>query len=206
MEYPIKYIFRMTHIDNIGHILKAGIVHATSPLASSDFISIGDTSLIASRNTTRLENGKTIGDYIPFYFGYRTPMLYVIQHGYNNVPKQEAQDIIYIVLRIQSLIDAGLKWGFTDGHSRNNLTKFYEGIDLQHINEVLKPSDIFERQWSKNDDTDIKRRKEAEFLSETDVPAALIAGYVVYNEAAKNKLITAGIPEGQIVIRPNYYF
>ena len=78
-------LFRMVHIENIKHILSYGITHKESPHANLHFVPIGDSSIITTRNSFVLENGNTIGDYIPFYFASRTPMLYVIQNGFNGV-------------------------------------------------------------------------------------------------------------------------
>jgi hypothetical protein len=75
-------IYRMTHIENIPHILQYGITHRNSPNANPDYVTVGDKSLIDKRNTKQvsIENDGTIvlGDFIPFYFGVRMPMLYVI--------------------------------------------------------------------------------------------------------------------------------
>jgi len=80
----------MTHVDNIPHILEFGITHRNSENANQNYVSIGDRSLIDNRFSTvrNITNGLdevietiTIGDFIPFYFGIRTPMLYVIQKG-----------------------------------------------------------------------------------------------------------------------------
>ena len=76
------YLFRMTHIQNIPHILQYGITHLTSPNANVNYVPIGDGSLINTRSSFILNNGKQLGDYIPFYFGVLTPMLYVIQKGF----------------------------------------------------------------------------------------------------------------------------
>jgi len=80
-----QYLFRMTHIENIPHILKHGITHRLSINFNKNYIPIGDVSIISTRNNYKLNSGKTIGDYIPFYFSTRTPMLYVIQRGFNGV-------------------------------------------------------------------------------------------------------------------------
>jgi len=77
------YLYRMTHIQNVPHILTNGITHRNSPNANSKFTSIGDPSLITTRDCFVLDNGRLLGDYVPFYFGTRSPMLYVIQKGFN---------------------------------------------------------------------------------------------------------------------------
>jgi hypothetical protein len=87
-------LFRMMHINNVSHVLKHGITHINSVHASPNFVPIGDASLINNRNRHQLFNGKSLGDYIPFYFGVKMPMLYVIQKGFNAVPALTPQHII----------------------------------------------------------------------------------------------------------------
>jgi hypothetical protein len=53
---------------------------------------------------------------------------------------------------------------------------------------------------------DIKRKKEAEFLVLGDLPCSYIKGYAVYDEAAKQQLISLGIPTTSIGIRKNFYY
>ena len=97
MKIDDIYLYRMTHIENIPHILQYGIVHNSSPNRNPDFVSIGDKSLIDFRSTKSVNAcGKNIvlGDFIPFYFGVRMPMLLVIQTGWNFVEKaRKAEEI-----------------------------------------------------------------------------------------------------------------
>lgn len=88
------YIFRMTHIDNVPHILTNGITHISSKNRNTDYKGIGDNSLINTRSKFLLPNGKFLGDYIPFYFWGHMPMLYVIQNGFNGVKSTNAADIV----------------------------------------------------------------------------------------------------------------
>lgn len=75
------YLYRITHIENIPHIIQNGFTHASSPNANHDFVPIGDRSLIATRHSFMLNNGRLLGAYIPFYFGPRTPMLLWFRGG-----------------------------------------------------------------------------------------------------------------------------
>ncbi|MDE6416545.1 MAG: DUF4433 domain-containing protein [Duncaniella sp.] len=93
MAGTIRYAFRITHIDNIHHILRFGIVRASSPMRSTEFVSIGDSQVIDIRKELVFNNVR-ISECVPFYFGPRSPMLYVIQHGYNGVRRQEPEDIV----------------------------------------------------------------------------------------------------------------
>ena len=84
----LKYAFRITHIDNISHIVQYGLVRENSPHRDEHFVSIGDQQIIKLRGEMDVK-GYRISNYIPFYLGPRSPMLYVIQHGYNGVQRVE---------------------------------------------------------------------------------------------------------------------
>lgn len=205
MSVPLKYAFRLVHIGNIPHILAHGIVRATSRVANPDYIPIGDPTVIASRKQVQIGE-KDLCEYIPFYFGPRSPMLYVIQNGYNGVPQVNAEDIVYCVIRLKDIIQDELKCQFTDGHALNSLSKSYPGSLLNKIDDYVHCADVYARYWTDDKDTDLKRRKDAELLLEDDLPANYIAGFVVYNATAFSKLKALGIPEAKIAIRPEYYF
>ena len=51
MELERIHLYRMTHIENIPHILQNGITHKDSPNANLNYKNIGDLSLIATRST-----------------------------------------------------------------------------------------------------------------------------------------------------------
>lgn len=83
MELDKINIYRITHIDNIPHIIANGITHKDSSNANANFVSIGDKSLIINRDSKKvnIDNGKlnypieeiTLGDFTPFYFGNKLP-------------------------------------------------------------------------------------------------------------------------------------
>ncbi|HQP90484.1 MAG TPA: DarT ssDNA thymidine ADP-ribosyltransferase family protein, partial [Bacteroidales bacterium] len=79
-------IYRITHIDNIPHILKNGITHKDSLKKNLNYKNIGDISLISIRSSKKIGVSNcednvvkeiNLGDFIPFYFDVRMPMLYV---------------------------------------------------------------------------------------------------------------------------------
>ena len=133
-------------------------------------------------------------------------MLYVIQNGYNGVQKQEAQDIVYCVIRISQLIANNVECLFSDGHALSALTKFYTQKQLPVLNDLVSYEDVYARYWLDEIDIDLKRRKEAELLIKTELPKEYIVGYIVYNNKAKEQLVSYGINENRISIKPNYYF
>lgn len=75
----IRYAFRILHIDNMPHVMKYDLVHNDSPFARDSFVPIGDMSVMDARSTKQLPDGSFLSEYIPFYLGPRSPMLYNIQ-------------------------------------------------------------------------------------------------------------------------------
>lgn len=201
----LKYAFRITHIDNIPHILKNGLVKADSPLHDENYVPIGDPQIIGLRGDIEVK-GYRIGDYITFYLGPRSPMLYVIQHGYNGVQRVEPEKIVYCVIRLDDLINNNIDCIFTDGHAVSFLTSFYSRDKLSSINEIVKFDDVYSSQWNSEEDLDLKRRKEAELLIKNDLPVQFLRGFVVYNNKAKDFLIEKGVADNMIAVMPSYYF
>lgn len=204
------YLYRITHIGNIPHILSNGIVHKSSPSANPNYIAIGDVSLIDYRSNKSVNiDGHNIilGDYIPFYFGVRMPMLLVIQSGWNFVKHIcHPQEIIYIVVSLSKIIQSGYTFYFSDGHATNSLTDFYSARNVAQLPALIDWNAVSEKYWSNEDDLDLKRRKQAEFLIKEDVAPHNIVGYVCYNTEAKQQLINMGVNPEIIKIAPQAYY
>lgn len=205
MVKTLKYAFRITHIDNIPHIARCGIVRANSPLRDEHYVSIGDSQIIHTRGEREVK-GYRLNDYIPFYLGPRSPMLYVIQHGYNGVQRVEPEKIVYCIVRLDDLVSSDLECIFTNGHALSYLTTFFRKDCLPDINSYVKYDDVYSSQWNIETDIDLKRRKEAELLVKNDIPTQYVRGFVVYNDGAKQRMCEMGVDEKKIVVNPGYYF
>ena len=201
------YLFRMTHVENIPHVLEHGLTHRTSPNHNPAFVPIGDGSLISKRDAFVMPNLKRLGDYIPFYFGSRMPMLYVIQKGYSQVTPVSAGKIVYCITSVANVIACpSVDFVFANGHAFSGLSEFFSPADVPNIEQIIDREAINSQYWNDPNDLDLRRRMEAEFLILGDLPISAIRGYAVYNEAAKATLVGWGIPENKVVVKPDYYF
>ncbi len=212
-------VYRMTHIDNIEHILRHGITHRNSPNHNPNYIAIGDISLISTRDAKHIsvDNGDfldldasstiTLGDFIPFYFGVKMPMLYVIQNGGNFVLKSTpASKIVYMVCSITRIIQHHEDYYFSDGHATDNLTSFYDKSKITDLAEIIDWNAVRASYWGGQDNLNIKRKKQAEFLVSGDVASEHIIGFGCYNDNSKNELINLGIKESKIKVIPHAYY
>ena len=208
----------MVHVQNIPHILLNGITKKDSPNSNPNFRSIGDLSLIDTRSTkmVRVDNGDyaidnpeviCLGDFIPFYFGIRMPMLYVMQNGGNFVEQATPpENIVYLACSLTKIIETNMGYYFSDGHGTDNLTSFYEKEKITSLSEIVDWNCVRAIFWGGQENLNIKRKKQAEFLASTDVPPECILGFVCYNQAAKDRLLEMGIPNEKIKIRPSAYY
>lgn len=210
-------IYRILHIENIPHIIESGITHKNSPNANPNFIGIGDISLINNRETRKVnvDNGTTfntievinLGDFTPFYFGIKMPMLYVVQHGGNFVERpNKSEDIIYVACSIKSIINSDLLYFFSDGHATDFLTSFYNKDKINQLPEIIDWTAVQTSYWGGQENLNLKRKKQAEFLVSGDIPSDFIVGYGCYNEFAKQRLIEFGINEQLVKVIPNAYY
>jgi len=211
-------IYRITHIENIPHILEHGITHCQSESRNGRYVNIGDVSLIDNRRTKTVvvdngdlefESSKTIvlGEYTPFYFGIRMPMLYVIQNGGNFVMKAtRPDDIIYIVCSMKRVLSKNLEFYFTDGHATDMYTTFYEKSCINQLVAVVNWEAVRSHYWGGFENLDIKRMKQAEFLISGDVTPDTIFGFGCYSEKSKSVLLSYGIEAGMIKVIPKAYY
>ncbi len=208
----------MTHIDNVPHILQHGITHKRSVNSNPDFITIGDVSLIDTRSgkEVSVDNGNllnlgalsiTLGDFIPFYFGIKMPMLYVMQHGGNFVERPTpAEDIVYLACLLSSILKLNIDCYYSDGHATDNLSTFYDKSKINDLPTVIDWDAVKASYWGGQENLNIKRKKQAEFLVSSDLPPNCIVGFGCYNESARKKLQNMGIEVEKIKVIPNAYF
>lgn len=175
MELDKMFLYRITHIDNIPFILQNGVTHKKSCNANPNYINIGDVSLIDVRlnKNVFVTNGYSsasnveiiLGEYIPFYFGVRMPMLYVIQKGGNFVNAATPPSrIIYVVCKLTELIKSNIEFVFTDGHATDNFTTFYDASQISKINNIIDWNAINATKWSGDGiSLDLKRKNKLNF-------------------------------------------
>jgi len=188
MPDKATYIYRIIHRENLQLIIDEGKLAAPNFVQNKNYISIGETDLIRQRGSKPILIAPygNMRDYISFYFGVRSPMLYCIWKGFD-VAMRPQKDIIYLISSIEKLHELNIKYIFTDGHSFAAYTQFFNNpkdlnqIDWKTVNLI---------HWNNTpEDPDKKRRKEAECLVYKELPVAALQGIVVYNDEANDYIL-----------------
>ena len=178
----MEYIYHITHINNIEKILKHGSILCKNRLDEeiADHVSIAYEGIQRRCHDTivPIDPGGNLHDYVPFHFAPRSPMLYTINKG-NVESFHDSQDkLVYLVVKIQGVSDNNLDFVFSDGHPIMAFSKFF--ADLSMLGEVIDWPLMRDRYWhNTDDDSDRKRRRQAEFLVYQKLPVELINRIVV---------------------------
>lgn len=174
-----------------------------------DFVPIGFPTLVAYRNEREVPMTPygTLADYIPFYFWYRSPMLYVIHKGNDpEVIKTPQEEIIYLVSSIEQLIQHQKSFVFSDRHAKFDYAHFYNNQrDLSQLNWEIIKSENWGRQYGK----ERRELKQAECLAFQYLPISALIGIAVIHEEMKNRveqILLADNVHLPVRVKRNFYF
>lgn len=201
-------ILHITNVGNLPAILQLGGLWSNNhlPAGAPAPISSAHANIQARRAGTVVPCGPggSLHDYVPFYFGERSPMLYANHTGFAGSGGQ--RPLIYLVSDVQRVVQGGCQWVFTDGHAEmlRGLTRAHNSIAaLQGLDWVA----IRARFWGA--DAETKRKKQAEFLVYRFFPWTLVSEIVVLDAAMQAQV--HGILAGQthapaVTVTPSWYY
>lgn len=201
-------IYHFTDINDLGAILAAGELrcHRTADCA----VDVADHTIKSRRMSKRVPCGPrgTVGDYVPFYFARRSPMLFRIQRGGVEGVSSNPRRIVYLVSSTEAVFEAGYACVFTDGNAAAAFTEFHD--DTGGLDEVIDWPLMKATQWANsNDDPDRRRRRCAEFLLHQAMPFELVDELGVYDATVRRQVGAAVAAAGweiAVRIRGGWYF
>ncbi len=221
------FLFHFTAFKNLENIFRFGAIKSKNLLRSENItsVNIACNNIQDKRARTIVDDqGRTLHDYVPFYFAPRSPMLYSIVH--NNVPEAEEtnqDNFIYLVSSVDGL--SNQRFVFTDYQAIVTYASFYSDLsdldkicwdlifEYPHLPEQNPPFKGYCKFFLNNDkDPRYVKRKEArlaEFLVLGQVPIEKISIIVVKNQSMKDyveKLLRKYNINIKVEIRTDWYF
>jgi hypothetical protein len=153
--------------------------------------------------------GGVVHDYVPFYFGYLSPMLLQLKTGQVEGYDEGQRPLIYLISTAQAVERSGTGFVFSDGHGIAAFTNWFDDLaDLDKVDWHM----VKQRYWADNvEDMDRQRRKQAEFLVHRFCDWSLIKGIAVIDRAMEAKVgeVLAEFPEElrrPIRIKRDWYY
>lgn len=206
-------IYHITHVGNLASIIAADGLFSDAIMIArgGPTASIGMSEIKQRRLTLPVSchQGDNVGDYVPFYFGPRSIMLYVIH-------RQNHQDLAYdggqeLIVHLEADLDAVVawanqarrRWAFSLSNAGARYTQFRASLGA--LNEV---------DWAAVNAADFRRReiregKQAEFLLHGSFPWSLVTRIGVESmgiQAQANSIIATATHKPRVEVKPEWYY
>ena len=214
-------LFHFTHLDNLPAILEAGSLLSDTAVCDRGLLSTeaGDPEIKERRRSQPVtcRPGGVVGDYVPFYFAPRSPMMYVLWKG--RVPSFTGDhgDLAYFVTDVGRVVGAHRAFAVSDRNAAKVLADFTNDVSVLGDLSAQTPKSTFidwplmkAKMWNNTpDDGERMERRMAEFLVHGDLPLNLITHVVVQSMSRKARVEHAFAPTERtvnVVVRPDWYY
>ena len=163
----------MTHIDNLGAgILAAGELRSYNLMRGTAYNNLSNLDVQQGRaGITVPATGRPLHDYVPLYFGFKTPMV-----AWN---QDKNEQLIFLRFSLNILVLPGVV--ISDGNARSIATKFVKYSGLDDL-AVVDPKAIQTVKYGH--DPELKRRKQAEILVPDKIQVSEIYDVICFSKAA----------------------
>lgn len=117
-----RFLFRITHSENVGTYLKEGVIRAKDVPPLQAGFRVSDAGIISRRGVNISQAvGFSINDYVPFYFSPLTSMAFKISKGNvkvvdprnREIGNSKSEDMVFIVAKVDE-VAKNTSYKFTD--------------------------------------------------------------------------------------------
>ncbi len=183
-------IYRVVHMRNLPIYLAREAMHSPNHWPGDGLVwrTNHDEKVQSKRARWPVECGPggKLHDYVAFYFGPRSPMLYQLHTGWVPGYDEGQEPMVYLVSTAQAVSESGAAFVFSDGHGIAAFTDWHD--DLRSLEEVPWES-VYAKMWRRTEDEpDRQRRKQAEFLVHESCPWELVHAIGVIDEVRKKQV------------------
>jgi len=206
-------IYRFVHVANLYVCLQRGGLHAPNHTPSDGlrYKTIHNVDIQRQRRVTRIPCGPggVIHDYVAFYFGPRSPMLYQLHTGRVDGYSEGQEPLVYLVSTAQAIQKSNAGFVFSDGHGIARFTTWFD--DLKDLDKVDWDT-VYANYWRDDiDDMDRQRRKQAEFMVHQFCKWELIHEIGVINDRMMKKVNDIlnrfqSHPHPHVLVRREWYY
>jgi hypothetical protein len=211
MARPIPtQIYHFTHVRNLPGILVAGLLcDRACQVAGSTQVEIGSRGIKERRRqrVVPIEPGGCVGDYVPFYFAPRSPMMYTLSR--NNYDFRDGFDeVVYLVSSLERLTEVDVRWIVSDRNAALGVADFVgrDGDLDSHVDWPL----MRVRQWGQTErDPERPDRRMAECLAHQAVPWMAVERIVTKTSATRDTVRAILAERGhdrEVSVGADWYF
>ena len=211
-------IFHIVHGDRLTSIMKDGGLHCDARMIRrrEAGTTIGMDNIKERRLRWRVpcHPDTHVGDYVPFYFCPRSPMLYSI-HRKSTDPDSESglaysggqEPVVHLEADLREAVNwanrKGRRWAFSTGNAAAAGVEFHDDLDRL---DRLDWNAVGARDWS---ELEVRNKKQAEFLVYGFVPWRLVSRIGVISDRIRKRVLQIIADSGhepRVVVEPRWYY
>jgi hypothetical protein len=187
----------MTHLNNLRSIINDGELRSYNLMCVHAYQNIANEDVQAGRAVKLvLPTNRPLHDYVPLYFGNKTPMVAANQ--------DRNEEIIFLRFSLNLLALNGVV--ISDGNARANNTKFQIFSKLDDLS-ILDVQAIHNVKYAK--DPELKRKKQAEILIPDRLPFSQVFDIACFSNSAREetlKILDEFDMKLSVLVSPHFYF
>jgi hypothetical protein len=206
IDPKVTNIYHITDVTNLPAIIEAGGLKSDAVLAQDGMQPevIGYAHIKQRRmheNRIDCQDNRFVGEFVPFYFCPRSPMLFTINRGNTGRPAGCQQTIVHLVSTVAVATKTGAPWAISFGNAGASYQSFSKDVAAL---EKLKWDAINANSWAGR-----TNEKSAEFLVADFFPINAILDIGCHNEktaAIVSDMISNLETVPTVQVRPNWYY
>jgi len=197
-------IYHITDLENLPGVLRDGVLQCDATMAKRTPMVIG-YSHIKERRLREIKvpccAHRFVGEFVPFYFCARSPMLFTINKGRTGRPEGCQSTVLHLVSTLAIGIELGRPWAISDGNAGAFHTSFF--TDIGALNGL---------DWTAIRATDWRGKtheKQAEFLVADFFPWNGVQQIGCYNSevaSSVKSLIISQEHKPDVHVKPEWYY
>ena len=151
MCIPHIPVYHITQIDNLPSMISDGFLlcdhEQRKRMATYQNIGYSHIKERRLKHPVKVAKGGTLGNYVPFYFGPRSVMLYVIFKGHEKYTGGQAS-VVHLVSSVITLMQQNNACFFTDRHADLGYSQQFDDVALLPAKVDL--SIMQKKHWASN--------------------------------------------------------
>lgn len=204
------WLCHFTHVNHLPTISADGL-SCDSDVGSSLSAEAGEPAIKARRLRTAVPVPPfgVVGEYVPFYFAPRSPMLSAIHHGRVPTFAGNEYDLVYLCTTVEHLESLGLTLTFSDRNAVLRIAEFRTQSEDWREDGFIDWPLMKERYWADPDHPDWRERRMAECLAFRRVPWEGILAIATFDErraATVSSMLERRSHRPKLLVRPGWYF
>lgn len=199
------HIYHITDLSNLAAILVADGLHSDADMARRNPALVIGYDHIKKRRLQEITvpccGGRYVGEFVPFYFCPRSPMLLAVNNGRTGRPVGCQRTIVHLVSTMAVGIATGRRWAVSTGNAGAYHTTFDDHLMAV---SMLDWDSINAHQWSGR-----QHQKQAEFLLADFYPWQGFHAIGCHNADTARQVsnLLAGIEHRPAVsVQPGWYY